>query len=309
VAAAVAVEPEERHRPSTEDRVANALGEAFIPVPDVSAVPGEGAGGPVVSSEAPTQPVPAVFPEDVVPPPPETPMAPEPAAVVAPETPPVVVPDPAPVVQAPAPPAIPEPEPPTAAVDEPEPEPATPAPVESDGPVLTVEPGGAVETPAEPARRVSRPFSLPKDLPRPEAPPAAAPPRRPTAPVFRPTPGTPVQPVQAAPPSPSTPAPAPPSAPSPAAEVPARPVNPFLSRDPRQKARRLARALISDMIVYQPEKRQRALDEGNLPEAFEEEIRKSWEEYVDQVGEEIANSTSHFNDALNDILAGGRPVF
>ncbi|MFB3112091.1 MAG: hypothetical protein ACE10G_08660 [Gemmatimonadales bacterium] len=90
---------------------------------------------------------------------------------------------------------------------------------------------------------------------------------------------------------------------------PKRVINPFMSRDPKLKARRLARALISDMIVYQPEKRQQALDSGDLKEVFEEEIKKSWEEYVGQVGEEIANSTPYFTEALNEILAGGKPVF
>jgi hypothetical protein len=82
-----------------------------------------------------------------------------------------------------------------------------------------------------------------------------------------------------------------------------------MSRDPKLKARRLARALISDMIVYQPDKRQEALDSGSLKEVFEEEIKKSWEEYLGQVGEEIANSTPYFTEALNEILAGGQPVF
>jgi hypothetical protein len=93
------------------------------------------------------------------------------------------------------------------------------------------------------------------------------------------------------------------------APKPKRPVNPFLSKDPNQKARRLARALVSDMIVYQPQKRQEALEAGTLKEAFDEEIKKSWEEYVDQIGEELANSTEFFKEALNDILAGGNAVF
>ena len=98
--------------------------------------------------------------------------------------------------------------------------------------------------------------------------------------------------------------------PAPPGGPPSKPViNPFMSRDPKQKARRLARALISDMIVYQPEKRQQALDRGDLKEVFEEEIKKSWEEYVGQVGEEVANSTPYFTEALNEILAGGQPVF
>jgi hypothetical protein len=88
-----------------------------------------------------------------------------------------------------------------------------------------------------------------------------------------------------------------------------KPVNPFLSQDPGQKARRLARALISDMVVYHPAKRREGLRDGTLKALFEEEIKKSWEEYTDQVGREVAESTTHFRDALNEILADGRQIF
>ena len=86
-------------------------------------------------------------------------------------------------------------------------------------------------------------------------------------------------------------------------------MNPFLANDPNAKARRLARALISDMVAYFPEKHRQALANGTLRESFEEEIRKSHQEYVDQVGKELADSTAHFNDALNEILAAGQRVF
>jgi len=86
-------------------------------------------------------------------------------------------------------------------------------------------------------------------------------------------------------------------------------VNPFLSQDPALKARRLARALVSDIVVYHPAKRQEGLRDGTLKELFEEEIRKSYEEYTDQVGRELAESTGYFREALNEILAGGRQVF
>jgi hypothetical protein len=75
------------------------------------------------------------------------------------------------------------------------------------------------------------------------------------------------------------------------------------------KARRLARALVSDLVVYHPAKRRDGLRDGSLKLLFEEEIQKSWEEYVDQVGTELANATPFFTDALNEILADGRPVF
>jgi hypothetical protein len=145
-------------------------------------------------------------------------------------------------------------------------------------------------------------------------------PPRPAAPgqahrsALPPPPATPA----ASPPAPSSPAPRPPapSSQAPAARPPAapagpggRPVNPFLSQDPALKARRLARALVSDIVVYHPAKRQEGIRDGNLKELFEEEIKKSWEEYTDQVGREVAESTGYFREALNEILAGGRQVF
>jgi hypothetical protein len=90
---------------------------------------------------------------------------------------------------------------------------------------------------------------------------------------------------------------------------PSRVVNPFLVQDPQVKARRLARALISDMISYHPAKRAQGLKDGTLKEIFAEEIKKSYEEYTLQVGGEIAKSTPHFTDALNEILAGGQKIF
>lgn len=86
-------------------------------------------------------------------------------------------------------------------------------------------------------------------------------------------------------------------------------LNPFLSQDPAAKARRLARALISDMVVYHPAKRREGLQNSSLKRLFDEEIRKSWEEYVDQVGQDMAQSTPYFQEALNEILADGQSVF
>ncbi len=83
----------------------------------------------------------------------------------------------------------------------------------------------------------------------------------------------------------------------------------FGKRDPHEKARRLARVLVSDIITYNPERYLRALENDTLQEDFDEEIRKSWAEYVDQVGSDIARDTSYWKDALNDLLARGREVF
>ncbi len=88
-----------------------------------------------------------------------------------------------------------------------------------------------------------------------------------------------------------------------------KPINPFLANDPNQKARRLARALVSDMVAYHPSKREEGLKAGTLKQLFRDEIKKSYEEYVEQVGREFAESTTHFQEALNDVLSGGRKVF
>jgi len=111
------------------------------------------------------------------------------------------------------------------------------------------------------------------------------------------------------------PTPEPASAPAPAA----RPATPepqpeaqpfsFGRRDPHEKARRLARVLVSDMIMYNPDRHSRAIAAGSLRADFEEEIRKSWQEYVEQVGDEMARSTPYFDEALNDILARGERLF
>lgn len=97
-----------------------------------------------------------------------------------------------------------------------------------------------------------------------------------------------------------------------ATETPAmgkRPINPFLRADPAQRARRLARALVSDLVAYHPQKRDEGLRDGTLRQLFREEIKKSYEEYVEQVGRDVAEHSPYFQEALNEILAGGRRLF
>ncbi len=153
----------------------------------------------------------------------------------------------------------------------------------------------------------------------------ATPARSSSATPLRPmTPMAPMTPVAPAPSYRATPAPAgrsatpaaPPSAPmaapasaTPSSATPRRSINPFLNADPGQKARRLARALVSDLVAYHPAKRDEGLAQGTLRQLFRDDIKKSYEEYVEQVGRELAESTPHFQDALNDVLAGGQRLF
>lgn len=181
----------------------------------------------------------------------------------------------------------------------------------------------AAPAPAEAAVLAAAPQPAPIAAPAPEPvpAPAAAPSPQPIAPAApapapsltpAPTPAPAPQPTPAPTPAPTfaaTPAPTPPPAPRPAPAAPQRSGSPFGSSDPDAKARRLARALVSDIVTYHPERRDKALADGTLKREFLEEIKKSWEEYVGQVGNDTAKSTPHFREALNSILAKGQSVF
>jgi predicted Zn finger-like uncharacterized protein len=80
-------------------------------------------------------------------------------------------------------------------------------------------------------------------------------------------------------------------------------------RSPEDRAKRLARVLVSDILWYNRERRDQALEDGTLMTALGEEIKKSWELYKEKVGAETAQSTNYFKEALNEILANGQEVF
>ena len=133
----------------------------------------------------------------------------------------------------------------------------------------------------------------------------------PLSPPFTPSSGPPFVPPAMRPASPTPPAPTPPSAPAPATNDGGarRPLNPFLSKDPNQRAKRLARALVSDIITYHPAKHAEGLRDGTLKQLFREEIKKSFEEYIAQVGQPLAEGTTYFQEALNEVLAAGKRIF
>ena len=86
-------------------------------------------------------------------------------------------------------------------------------------------------------------------------------------------------------------------------------VSPLGTKDPTARAERLARALVSDIVAYHPDRRERSLADGTMRTEFRDEIMKSWDEFVAQVGMDMAKSTPYFRDALNKILAKGQQLF
>jgi len=169
---------------------------------------------------------------------------------------------------------------------------------------------GPVSTMEAPAPPVAPPVSrVPESAPVASAAPAAAPAPQADQDGFD------LEIERSAPPTRAAQAPAAPAAPQPvAAAAPAAPSAPAAGagsagNPESEKARRLARALVSDILVYNRDQRDAALREGNLVQALGQEIKKSWELYKEKVSPEVANSTNHFREALNEILADGQQIF
>jgi predicted Zn finger-like uncharacterized protein len=129
----------------------------------------------------------------------------------------------------------------------------------------------------------------------------AAPPQEPEAAA------TPPQEPEATATPPQAPVAAPEADPTPKPAKPAKAKGKGRSKEAR--AKRLARVLVSDILCYNQDKRDQALQDGTLMTVLGEEIKKSWELYKDKVGPDVASSTNYFKEALNEILADGQEVF
>ncbi|HEY5133690.1 MAG TPA: zinc-ribbon domain-containing protein [Candidatus Krumholzibacteriaceae bacterium] len=81
------------------------------------------------------------------------------------------------------------------------------------------------------------------------------------------------------------------------------------ARKKKERSKRLARVFVSDILVYNKEKRDKGLASGDLMTVLGPEIKKAWEAYKEKVGPTVVESTDYFRDALNEILADGRKVF
>lgn len=117
------------------------------------------------------------------------------------------------------------------------------------------------------------------------------------------------------PPSPEAPAEAPKPATPPAPE-PQKPTEPPLppglspeDKKWHERARRLAKALASDLILYNQDKVEKGLREGTLVQLLGSEIRRSWDYYCQQIPKHIVESTEYFKEQLNKIVGKGKEIF
>lgn len=68
------------------------------------------------------------------------------------------------------------------------------------------------------------------------------------------------------------------------------------------KARRLARTIVSDIALYNREEIRKGIRNDNLFEVLGEEIERGKKLYVSRVSPEIQKSKNFYNQALVDIL-------
>jgi hypothetical protein len=75
-----------------------------------------------------------------------------------------------------------------------------------------------------------------------------------------------------------------------------------LPQDERSKARRLARAIASDISMYNEEKIVRGLEQDNFFEALKDEIEEGRELFRSRVSAEIYQKSNLFDRAIVDII-------
>jgi hypothetical protein len=68
------------------------------------------------------------------------------------------------------------------------------------------------------------------------------------------------------------------------------------------KARRLARTIVSDIALYNRDEIRRGLQEDSIFDLLAEEIERGRKLYVSRVSPEIQRRVNHYDQALVDIL-------
>ncbi len=75
-----------------------------------------------------------------------------------------------------------------------------------------------------------------------------------------------------------------------------------MNEEEKIKACRLARAIASDISLYNEAKIQEALEKDNFFEALEQEIDAGRSLYRDRVGAELFRATNYFDRAIVDVV-------
>jgi hypothetical protein len=72
--------------------------------------------------------------------------------------------------------------------------------------------------------------------------------------------------------------------------------------DTAERARRLARTILSDIALYNREQIKSGIENDNLFDILAEELERGRKLYNSRVSPEILESTNYFNQAIVDVL-------
>jgi hypothetical protein len=77
-------------------------------------------------------------------------------------------------------------------------------------------------------------------------------------------------------------------------------------RDPHERAKRLARLIVSDIIIYNQDKIVEGIKQDTLFDLLKEDIEVGRAYYEKNIDPAVAEQSDYFNHALVDILVKGR---
>jgi len=77
-------------------------------------------------------------------------------------------------------------------------------------------------------------------------------------------------------------------------------------QDPHERAKRLARLIVSDLILYNQQKIMEGIMNDSLFELLKDEIQKGREYYEKNVDPLVLAQTNYFNETLVDMLLKGK---
>lgn len=77
-------------------------------------------------------------------------------------------------------------------------------------------------------------------------------------------------------------------------------------KDPHERAKRLARLIVGDIVLYNQEKIAEGIKQDNLFQVMERELDEGRRYYEKHVDPAVAVQTDYYNLAVVDILVKGR---
>lgn len=76
--------------------------------------------------------------------------------------------------------------------------------------------------------------------------------------------------------------------------------------DPHERAKRLARLIVGDIVLYNQEKIAQGIKDDNLFQVLEQELAEGRQYYEKNVDAAVAGAADYFGLAVVDILVRGR---